>query len=124
MYRTSDDLAQKSKTHPAIPKPRGFQVLIAVPDPEEKTKGGVIMPDQLIEREKTASIVGCVVGMGPDAYGDKGKFPSGPYCAIGEWVVFRSYSGLKVHVEGVEYRLVNDDTVLAGVTDPRELVRS
>ena len=82
----------------AIPAPKGYKILVAIPSVEKKTKGGVHIPDKILDAEKTASIVGYVMAMGEDAYGDANKFPSGPWCKLGDYVVFRSYSGTRIRV--------------------------
>ena len=106
-----------------LPQPQGYRLLIAIPKVEEKTGAGVYMPDSLTKMEQTASIVGLVVEMGPDAYLDKSKFPNGPYCKKGDFVIFRSYSGTRFKVKNEEFRLINDDTVEAVVDDPRGFIR-
>ena len=107
-----------------LPKPTGYHILIAVPEMSTKTDGGVIMPDALVKQEETASIIGYVLAIGPEAYGDKEKFSSGPYCAVGDFIIFRSYSGTRFKVMGKEFRLINDDTVEAVVEDPRGYSRA
>jgi co-chaperonin GroES (HSP10) len=107
-----------------IPDPKGYKLLVAIPNVEEKTSGGVIRPDDLVSREEVASIFGFVVACGPDAYGDKKKFPSGPWCEKGDFVMFRSYSGTRFKIGGQEFRLINDDTVEAVVDDPRNIERA
>jgi len=102
-----------------LPEPMGYKILIAMTGVSEKTEGGVIRPDQLRSAEETASIVGFVVKIGPDAYNDKNKFPNGPFCKKGDFVIFRSYSGTRFKIHGKEFRLINDDTVEAVVDDPR-----
>ena len=106
-----------------LPQPKGYKLLIAIPKVEEKTKSGVYMPDTLTKMEQTASIIGLVVEMGEDAYKDDQKFPNGPYCKKGDFVIFRSYSGTRFKVESEEFRLINDDTVEAVVDDPRGFTR-
>ena len=106
-----------------LPQPQGYRLLIAIPKVEEKTGSGVYMPDSLTKMEQTASIVGLVVEMGPDAYLDKSKFPNGAYCKKGDFVIFRSYSGTRFKVKSEEFRLINDDTVEAVVDDPRGFIR-
>ena len=76
-----------------LPEPSGYRLLIAIPEVSEKTEGGVYMPDQLKKAEETASLIGFVVKVGPEAYADANKFPSGPWCKEGDFVIFRSYSG-------------------------------
>jgi len=121
MYEIAGIDVSKPET---IPAPTGFRILIAVPSIEEKTAGGIIRPDNLRSLEKTASIFGAVVSLGPDAYKNKERFPSGPWCKKGDWVLFRSYSGTRFKVEGHEFRIINDDTVEAVVDDPREVERA
>jgi co-chaperonin GroES (HSP10) len=116
--------AEEGRAPTALPDPVGFRILIAVPKVEEKTEGGVFRPDALVEREERATIVGFVMKLGPDAYGDKTRFPSGPWCKQGDFVVFRSYSGTRLTVSGHEFRLINDDTVEATVDDPRMVMRA
>jgi len=107
-----------------LPVPAGYKILVAMPKVEEKTEGGIYRPDQLIALEQTASIFGCVVSLGPDAYADTAKYLNGPWCKPGDWVVFRSYSGTRFRIDAQEYRLINDDTVEAVVDDPRKIERA
>lgn len=107
-----------------LPEPSGYRLLIAVAEISEKTNGGVFVPEQLKKAEETASIVGFVVKAGPEAYSDENKFPSGPWCKEGDFVIFRSYSGTRFKVLGKEFRLINDDTVEAVVEDPRGYSRA
>lgn len=107
-----------------LPQPQGYKVLIGVPEISEKTEGGVFMPDGLKSAEETASIIGFVMKLGPDAYNDPNKFPNGAYCKEGDFVIFRSYSGTRFKIHGKEFRLINDDTVEAVVDDPRGYSRA
>ncbi len=107
-----------------LPEPKGYKLLIAIPKLEEKTQGGVIIPDKLKGLEQTASIIGLVIALGDAAYKDAEKFPDGPYCKEGDFVIFRSYSGTRFKLRGEEFRLINDDTVEAVVDDPREYTRA
>jgi co-chaperonin GroES (HSP10) len=107
-----------------LPQPQGYKILIGVPEISEKTEGGVFMPDGLKAAEETASIIGFVMKLGPDAYNDENKFPNGAYCKEGDFVIFRSYSGTRFKIHGKEFRLINDDTVEAVVEDPRGYSRA
>lgn len=107
-----------------LPDPKGYRILIAIPEVDEKTEGGVYMPDKLKSAEETASIVGFVLKLGDEAYTDSQRFPNGPWCKEGEFVIFRSYSGTRFKVGGKEFRLINDDTVEAVVDDPRGYTRA
>jgi co-chaperonin GroES (HSP10) len=107
-----------------LPEPKGYKLLIAIPKLDEKTDGGIIIPDKLKGMEEVASIIGLVIGMGTTAYNDKDKFPDGAYCKEGDFVIFRSYSGTRFKIKGEEFRLINDDTVEAVVDDPRGYTRA
>ena len=117
MYTAKKSIEEDVKLK--LPQPKGYKLLISIPKMAEKTEGGVHMPDKLIKLEETASIIGFVVSMGPDAYKDTDKFPNGPYCKVGDFVIFRSYSGTRFKIHTQEFRLINDDTVEAVVDDPR-----
>jgi len=107
-----------------LPEPVGYKILIAVPELNKTTEGGVHLPDERRSAEETASIIGYVITVGADAYADKAKFPGGPWCKTGDFVVFRSYSGTRFKVHGREFRIINDDTVEAVVEDPRGYSRA
>lgn len=107
-----------------LPEPKGYRILILIPEISEKTEGGVILPDERRSGEETASIIGFVIKLGPEAYSDPNRFPSGPWCKEGDFVIFRSYSGTRFKVKGKEFRLINDDTVEAVVDDPRGYSRA
>lgn len=106
-----------------LPEPKGYKLLIAIPELDGKTEGGVYMPDALTKMEETASIVGYVISVGDEAYSDKERFPNGPWCEAGDFIIFRSYSGTRFKVTGKEFRIINDDTVEAVVEDPRGYTR-
>ena len=108
--------AEKAKQ---LPEPSGYHILIGIPESEEKTDGGILKARQTIEIEETATIVGFVLKLGPDCYQDKKRFPSGPWCKEGDFILMRSYSGTRISIHGKEFRIINDDTVEAVVEDPR-----
>lgn len=107
-----------------LPEPRGYRILIAIPEISVKTEGGVYIPDKIRNAEETASLIGVVLKVGPEAYSDPARFPAGPWCKEGDFVIFRSYSGTRFKVHGKEFRLINDDTVEAVVEDPRGYSRA
>lgn len=118
----SQDRGAKKPTQ--LPEPSGYKLLIALPDVEEKTDGGIYKPESVQHIETTASIVGCVLKMGPQAYNDDKRFPNGPWCKEGDWILMRAYSGTRILIHGREFRLINDDTVEAVVDDPRGVQRA
>ena len=106
-----------------LPEPSGYHILIGIPESEEKTDGGILKARQTFEIEETATIVGFVLKLGPDCYQDKKRFPSGPWCKEGDFIIMRAYSGTRISIHGKEFRLINDDTVEAVVEDPRGISR-
>ena len=98
--------------------------IISFPEPEEGTDGGSLKAQQTIEREEVGSIVGFVMKLGADAYQDEKRFPNGPYCKEGDFIIMRSYSGTRFLVHGKEFRLINDDSVEAVVEDPRGVMKA
>lgn len=108
----------------ALPVPTGYRLLVSVPEFKEKTSGGIFIPEETKKLEGTANIVGLVEAMGPDAYRDEKRFPGGPWCKLGDYVIFRSYSGTRLKVDGREFRLINDDTVEGVVDGPDAVERA
>ena len=107
-----------------LPDPKGWKLLVAMPEVEESTKGGILKSTSTMRDEEVSNICGYVLKLGPDAYSDKNRFPTGPWCKEGDWVVFRAYSGTRMKMYGKEFRLINDDTVEAVVEDPTGVVRA
>jgi co-chaperonin GroES (HSP10) len=102
-----------------LPEPTGYRILIAIPNKEEKTEGGILKAQETLHYEEVSSIVGFVMKMGTDCYKDKTRFPTGPWCQVGDFVLFRSFSGTRIKIHGEEFRMINDDNVEAVVDDPR-----
>ena len=107
-----------------LPAPAGFRLLVALPEVDEKTQGGILKAVETMQVEQITTICGFVLKIGPDAYKDSSRFPSGPYCEEGDWVIFRSYSGTRVKIHEKEFRLINDATVEAVVQDPRGVMKA
>jgi len=107
-----------------LPSPRGYKILIALPDPDRAYDGGILKTTKTVQDEEVGSIVGMVLEMGADCYNDLKRFPSGPFCKKGDWILMRSYSGTRFRVQGKEFRLINDDSVEAVVEDPRGVVKA
>ena len=106
-----------------LPVPTGYHILIGLPEIEEKTEGGIIKAKSTISIEETASVVGFVISMGPDCYKDEKRFPNGPWCKEGDFIIMRAYSGTRISIHGKEFRIINDDTPEAVVDDPRGISR-
>ena len=105
-----------------LPNPSGYRMLVLPFTPKEKTKGGIIFSQESLDKARIATNCGYVIKMGPLAYGDKEKFPTGPWCKKGDWVIFARYAGSRLPIEGGEVRLLNDDEVLGTVKDPESVL--
>jgi len=111
-----DPAAEKASQ---LPEPKGYKMLIGLPKIEVKYDSGILKADAVVRNDEIATVVGFVIKMGPDCYKDTTRFPNGPYCKEGDFVLLRAYAGTRFKLHGVEFRLVNDDTVEAVVQDPR-----
>lgn len=108
-----------------LPDPTGWKILCAVPSIDEKFEGTTLYrPDSLSKLEEHATTVLFVMKVGPDAFKDDRKFPTGPWCAEGDFVLVRAYSGTRFKIHGKEFRLLNDDQIEAVVQDPRGITRA
>jgi co-chaperonin GroES (HSP10) len=114
--------AQPMPEERQLPRPTGYRILIGLPTTETVSEGGIILTAKTANQEATSSIVGKVLALGPDAYADMSRFPNGAWCAEGDWIIMRSYSGTRFTVDDVEYRLIPDDGV-EGVTDAPEGIK-
>lgn len=107
-----------------LPEPKGYRILCAVPYVEEEYEGGLIKAEDTKRVEEQTTVVLFVVKMGDLCYADKERFPTGPWCKEGDFVLTRPYSGTRVVIHGREFRIINDDTVEAVVEDPRGIRRA
>ena len=119
------ELKEKSKNitneMEKLPLPVGWRILILPFEASKKSKGGIIYSDDAVERASIASTCGNVLAMGSQTY-DKEKFPEGPWCKKGDWVVFARYAGSRIKIQGGEVRLLNDDEILATIKDPEDIL--
>ena len=107
-----------------LPEPSGYRILCALPETEDKTEGGVYKADLTMQFEELTTPVLFVVKLGPDAFKDAKRFPSGPWCKEGDFILTRPMAGSRVKIHGREFRLINDDSVEAIVEDPRGISRA
>ena len=105
-----------------LPKPTGWRVLVLPFQPKRVTKGGVHIADTAAERQHVATVCGLVLEVGPDCYRDKERYPRGPWCKKGEWVMFARYAGSRFKIEGGEIRILNEDEILATIQDPEQIL--
>ena len=135
--KSTQDKSSTSKSNPNIklaletkyqeestkwPQPTGWRILVLPFKGKKKSKGGVYFSDEQIERQQLATVCGNILAMGPDCYKDKDKFPRGPWCKKGDWVIFARYAGSRFKIEGGEVRLLNDDEIIATIKDPEDIV--
>lgn len=108
-----------------LPDPTGWKLLCAVPDVVETFENSsIVKAGQFMKQEEHATTVLFVMKVGPDAYKDTTKFPGGPWCKEGDFVLVRTYSGTRFKIYGKEFRVINDDMIEAVVQDPRGLTRA
>ena len=112
------DISQKESSK--LPEPTGWRILVLPFKQKDKTKGGLILADETVERSQVASTCGLVLRMGPHCY-DKERYPEGPWCKKGDWIIFARYAGSRIKIDGGEIRLLNDDEVLATVDNPKDI---
>ena len=105
-----------------MPNPTGWRLLILPYRGKGKTEGGVYLPEAAQSAQEVSTQVGYVLKVGELAYKDTDKFPNGPWCAKGDWIVFARYAGSRVKIEGGEIRILNDDEVLAKLKDPKDVL--
>ena len=110
----------KKKETNKLPKPTGWRLLVLPFKMPEKTKGGLYIGQDTLERQQVASTCGLVLETGPHCY-DEEKFPEGPWCKKGDWIIFARYAGSRIKIDGGEIRLLNDDEVLATVENPEDI---
>jgi co-chaperonin GroES (HSP10) len=106
-----------------LPKPSGYHILCAVPEVEEEFDSGILKADATLRFEELLTTVLFVVELGPDCYLDKQKFPTGPWCKKGDFVLVRPNTGSRLVIHGRDFRLINDDSVEGVVDDPRGIKR-
>ena len=107
-----------------LPEVKGYRILCAVPSVEDTFESGIIKADKTKHIEEHSTVVLFVMKMGDMAYADKERFPTGPWCKEGDFVITRAYSGTRIKIHGREFRIINDDTVEAVVDDPRGYERA
>ena len=107
-----------------LPEPSGYRMLVAIPEIEEKYDSGLIKAGQTVHYEEVLSTVFFVVKLGPDCYKDDKRFPNGPWCKEGDFILARPNSGTRLKIHGREFRIINDDSVEAVVEDPRGISRA
>ena len=112
---------QKAKQ---LPVPSGYRILCAIPQIDETYESGLAKANKTIEYEELLTTVLFVVRLGPDCYKDTDRFPTGPWCKEGDFILVRPNSGTRLKIHGKEFRIINDDSVEGIVEDPRGISRA
>ena len=107
-----------------LPKPSGYKILCAIPEQDKEYDGGIIKADETLRTDELLTTVLFVVDLGPDCYLDKTKFPSGPWCKKGDFILVRPHAGTRLIIHDREFRVINDDSVEGVVEDPRGIRRN
>jgi chaperonin GroES len=120
--KKSEEQKEVTTEKTKLPNPTGWRILVLPFKMGEKTKGGVLLGQESLDRQQVASQCGNVIAMGDACYVDKERYPKGPWCKVGDWVIFARYAGSRIEIEGGEVRLLNEDEVLATVQDPTDIL--
>jgi co-chaperonin GroES (HSP10) len=106
----------------SLPNPTGWRILVLPFTPKDKTKGGILIAQESLDKLRIATNCGYVIKIGPLAYHDKERYPTGPWCKEKDWVIFARYAGSRLPIEGGEVRLLNDDEVLGTIKNPEDVL--
>lgn len=106
-----------------LPEPQGYRILCAIPEVEESFDSGILKSDETIRHDELLTTVLFVVKLGSDCYKDASRFPNGPWCKQGDFILVRPNAGTRLVIHGREFRIINDDSVEAVVQDPRGISR-
>jgi len=107
-----------------LPEPKGYRMLCAIPDVGDTFENGLLKADKTKEIEATSTVVLFVLKMGNMCFKDESRFPTGPWCKEGDFILTRAYAGTRIKIHGREFRIINDDSVEAVVDDPRGYSRA
>jgi len=106
-----------------LPTPSGYRILCAIPEQEKEYESGIIKAELTVHNEELLTTVLFVVRLGPDCYKDEKRFPNGPWCKEGDFILVRPHAGTRLVIHGKEFRIINDDSVEGTVEDPRGIKR-
>lgn len=107
-----------------LPEPKGYRMLCAIPEVADTYESGLVKAGQTKHIEEHSTVVLFVVRMGDLCYKDESRFPTGPWCKEGDFILTRAYAGTRFKIHGREFRLLNDDSVEGVVLDPRGYTRA
>ena len=120
MYRPEATAEEKATQ---LPRPSGWKILCAIPEVEREYESGLVKADETLRVEEALTTVLFVVALGPDCYTDKTRYPSGPWCQKGDFILVRPNAGSRLVIHGKEFRMIKEDSVEGVVDDPRGIKR-
>lgn len=118
----AEHMEQAESMKERLPKPTGWRVIVLPYRGARKTKGGIELANETIERQQLTTTCAYVLAVGPLAYQDTSKFPDGPWCKEGDWIIFGRYAGARMAIDGGEIRILNDDEILATIKNPEDIL--
>ena len=127
---TKESAIKEAKNEPEktnldkLPNPTGWRLLVMPFAVKEKTDGGIIIAQETLDRARVSTQVGYVLKMGDLCYEDKAKYPTGPWCAEKQWVIFARYAGSRMEIDGGEIRMLNDDEILGTIENPEDILHA
>ena len=107
-----------------LPSPTGYRLLVLPYAGPEKTKGGLYLSDTTQDTIQMTTVCAYVLKVGDQAYKDESKFPNGPWCKKGDWIIFGRYAGSRFKIEGGEVRILNDDEIIAKINNPEDILHA
>ena len=117
-----DEKSIDKKLLERLPNPTGYRLLVLPYAGPKKTKGGLILADQTHDTIQMTTVCAYVLKLGPLAYKDTDKFSTGPWCKEGDWIIFGRYAGSRFKIEGAEVRILNDDEIIATISNPEDIL--
>jgi co-chaperonin GroES (HSP10) len=123
-YLDAKSISENVSLLERLPTPTGWRLLVLPYAGPKKTKGGIILSDQTQDTIQMTTVCAYVLKVGELAYKDKEKFPDGPWCKEGEWVIFGRYAGSRFKIEGGEVRILNDDEIIARIKNPEDILHA
>lgn len=115
-------MEQAESMRERLPRPTGWRIIVLPYAGARRTKGGIELANETIERQQLTTTCAYVLSVGELAYKDEAKFPGGPWCKEGDWIIFGRYAGARMAIDGGEIRILNDDEILATIKNPEDIL--
>ena len=118
----ADHIEQGESMREHLPRPTGWRIVVLPYRGAKKSKGGIELAQETLDRQQLTTTCAYVLAVGPLAYKDTSKFPDGAWCKEGDWIIFGRYAGARMMIDGGEIRILNDDEILATIKDPEDIL--